>query len=80
MRTAELELRGVNPLDVERINLCNALHTLRIVVKGTGDCAQALARLKDSTTLESLTLDLYRNGMGDAGAQALAITAGCPVP
>ena len=37
------------------------------------DGAQALAMLKDSTTLRTLTLNLFYNRIGDAGAQALAM-------
>ena len=35
--------------------------------------AQALAMLKDSSTLRTLTLTLTCNRIGDAGAQALAM-------
>ena len=35
--------------------------------------AQALATLKDSTTLRTLTIDLSYNQISDAGAEALAM-------
>ena len=85
MRTAELELQysRINESVVESINLCGALHTLRIlVVRGDGrrryyvkGIAQVLAMLRYSTTLHTLTLDLspYHNEIGDSGAQALAM-------
>ena len=53
--------------------VCLCTLTLYLCDNEIGDAgAQALAMLKDSTTLRTLTLDLSDNKIGDAGAQALA--------
>jgi hypothetical protein len=54
----------VGPTFSDRTQACNTI----------GDAgAQALAALKDSTTLRTLTLDLTCNRIEDAGAHALAM-------
>ena len=58
-------------LDLSRNEIGDALDLSRNEIGYAG--AQALAMLKDSTTLHTLTLNLGGNEIGDAGAQALAM-------